>query len=334
MPHLVTFLLSLLLSFILTPVFRTISRRLSFVDLPEERKFHSKATPLLGGIAVFLAWQLSVLVGLVMLDGRIDGNALAIFGGALVVIVVGLIDDRRGMSPLVKLGGQAAAAAILLLGGGVGRVAGHEVVNFLISLIWAVGLMNALNFLDNMDGISGGVSFLAGLFFFLLSTVSGEGLPAVLAAGLCGATLGFLRYNFSPASIFLGDAGSLFLGYCLCALSLGAIPNEMSGLKLFVPVLVLGYPVFDITFVTVIRLLEGRKIYQGGKDHSSHRMVTVLGSVPKGCLVIYSMSVVLGLTGFIVYNTAFTMPFVARGLFAATGVLMVLLGLVLSRVKQ
>lgn len=280
-----------------TPTLARIAWATGFLDHPEARKLHIAATPLLGGLAVALGTALGANLGFWSLDMGLPPQSLWWMAGAVVAVLIGLVDDRVGLGPLPKLAFQVLAAA-LFLGGGVypHRVVG-PVFGGLISIVWVVGLMNAINFLDNMDGIVGGVTALCALAFAVLLAVWGHPHESLFALGLGGATLGFLRYNFAPARIFLGDTGSLFLGYALGALGLIAAASGPGLSGVLATLLVLGYPLFDTTFVVWTRLYEGRKVYVGGRDHTTHRMTRVVRGPRRAALSVYATTAVLALSG-------------------------------------
>jgi len=193
-----------------------------------------------------------------------------------VALTLGLWDDRFGMHPLLKLAGQGVAAATLLLSGVVPDLGLPHALTLAITLVALVGLMNAVNFLDNMNGVVGGLSAIIMAGFAWSSAARGAMGLAAAQLAVAGACIGFLRYNFPSARIFLGDAGSLFLGYSLGASALLAFANAPHGWGRLGAVLMLAYPTFDLFFVVVNRLREGRKIYEGGKDHSNHRLARVI----------------------------------------------------------
>jgi len=298
MTFLVAFPIALVSSFILTPVVRALAMRVSFVDVPDGKRFHGSTVPLLGGVAVvasvLLAWAAAHLSS----GAEVTSPELLVVVGFIASFALGLYDDKKGMSAKLKLVVQAACAVILVSGC---YAAGWMRGGFLfpLSVVWVVGIMNATNFLDNMDGVAGGMTAAASVAFALLLSAGGQQFGVVMAAALLGASLGFLRYNFSPASIFLGDAGSLPVGYLLAALSIIAAgrPDLQS---IAAPAVVLGYPVFDITFVTLVRLREHRRIYQGGKDHTSHRLAARLKSTRKTAAVIYLVCLALGVSGVLI----------------------------------
>jgi UDP-GlcNAc:undecaprenyl-phosphate GlcNAc-1-phosphate transferase len=253
--------------------------------------------------------------------------------GGLMVIVLGLADDANGMRPRAKLVGQTAAAAVMLLSGGLEGLPLPAPLAFVLALFWMVGLMNAFNFLDNMDGITAGLAAIAMLGIFVLAVGHGHTNTAIAAIAVAGGALGFLWYNFAPASIFLGDAGSLFLGYAVGGLSLRAVAYTEGGLSaLLIPVLMLGYPIFDAFLVTSARLAEGREVSQGGRDHSSHRIARLGLNSRQTAAVIYSISGLL--TGVAVYLSLFqsARPALVSLVAVAAASGMLLLGVRLFRV--
>jgi UDP-GlcNAc:undecaprenyl-phosphate GlcNAc-1-phosphate transferase len=317
----------------LTPAVRTLATRLRFLDYPSQKKVHLTPTPLMGGLAVALASLAAAAAALALIRSPYSARIVGFLSGGLMVVVLGLADDANGMRPRVKLAGQTAAAAVMLLSGGVEGIPLPLPLAVPLALFWMVGLMNAFNFLDNMDGITSGLAAIATFGIFALALGNGNTYTAIAAISVAGGALGFLRYNFAPASIFLGDAGSLFLGYVVAGLSLRAVAYAEAGSQaLLVPVLMLGYPIFDSLLVTVARLREGRELSQGGKDHSSHRLAGLGFSTRQTAAVIYVISGAL--TGAAIYLARVGQGrpgLAAIAVCAATGGLL-LLGLRLLRV--
>lgn len=273
---LVPLVIAVALSAVLTPVARVWAKKTGLLDLPSVRKAHQTPTPLMGGTAVFVAVAVAAA-----LCGLITARTAAIAAGSLVVFAVGLLDDIKGMRPGTKLAGQSIAAALAVGLGLIVRVTGIWPIDVLLTLVWLVGLTNSLNLLDNMDGISSGVAAIDALCIFFAATVLGDAQVSLIALCLSGAALGFLLYNFPPASIFLGDAGSMLYGFVLAGLGVLLANNATQGSDILAPIVLMGLPILDTTLVTVVRIAEGRRISQGGKDHTSHRLA-LLGASARG----------------------------------------------------
>ena len=307
------------------PLIRPLAARFGFVDHPTGRKVHVTPIPLGGGLGLVLGLGLGTLVGILQSDVPFARRpVLAWLAGLVLVVLVGLKDDRSPMSPLPKLAGQIVAALVLVLGTGIpapGALSGLAVP---LAVVAAVALMNACNFLDNMDGILGGIAVVCGLACAILAPLGSAAAHG--AAALAGAALGFLAYNFAPARIFMGDAGSLAVGYTLAALALALAPGSLAGgpeVGLLIGLgLVLGYPVFDLTFVTVTRLSDGRRPWTPGKDHTTHRLQRVLGNPRRTAFVVYSLTLVSAAIGV----AASRLP-MAQSLVLAGGSLLLFLGL-------
>lgn len=255
-----------------TPLARRIAPRLGLVDQPSARKIHQRPMPRMGGAAIVLASIATLLV----FQDRFEFQQLIgiVFGGAFVSLL-GTWDDRWGMPPPIKLLGQFFAAGILILTGVTVQLLPIPWLNMALTALWVVGITNAFNLLDNMDGLSSGVGLISAAFFTLLAALSRQSYVSALAAAVLGASLGFLIYNFNPASIFMGDSGSLFLGFVLAAIGIKLrFPDNVNFVTWMAPVLVLGVPLFDTALVVVSRLRRGlNPLTTPGKDHTSHRLV-------------------------------------------------------------
>jgi UDP-GlcNAc:undecaprenyl-phosphate GlcNAc-1-phosphate transferase len=274
------------------PLVKRAAVRWDFVDQPSARKVHTRPTPRLGGVAIYLA----CIVALLAFSGRFYVSQLvSILVGASLMSFLGVWDDRRSVRPLLKLIGQAFAAGILILSGIQVGFLPVPALNLLGTLFWVVGITNALNLLDNMDGLSGGVATIACIFFLLLASMSGQYLVGILAAALLGACLGFLYYNLNPANIFMGDSGSLFIGFVLAALGIKLrFPDNVAFVTWMVPVVVLGLPIFDTTLVVISRLRRGIHPFTAGKDHVSHRLVLLGATKRESVLMLYLACCALG----------------------------------------
>ncbi len=300
-----------LIAFVGTPFTLVMARRIGFVAEPGARKTHVLPTPLLGGVAIWAAFVISLLV---FGRGSEFRELVAIIVGGTLISAVGLIDDRVGLGPRIKLAGQLAAAAILIAGGVRAQLFGNPWLDVPLTLFWVIGICNALNFMDNMDGLAAGVAATAAGSFFLLAALNGQALVASLAAALFGACLGFLVYNFQPALTFMGDTGSLLLGFMLAVLGIKLnFPNVNPFATWMAPIVVLGLPIFDTTLVTISRLRRGVSIAQGGADHTSHRLARLGLSHRRVVIALYTVGASLGiLTRLMTQST----PLVANSIFA------------------
>jgi len=310
---------ALVLAVVATPVVRRVAWRYGFVDQPSRRKVHSTPIPRLGGLAIYLGF----IVALLVLGTRFRINeAIGILIGATLVSVIGGIDDRNPVNPLPKLLVQVAAAGILILSGVKVAVFRQEWINVMVTVVWVVGITNALNFLDNMDGLSAGVAAVAASFFLLIADLNSQYLVAALSAALLGACIGFLFHNFNPASIFMGDSGSLFIGFVLAALGIKLrFPGNVTMVKWMVPVLVLALPIFDTTLVTVSRLRRGKNpLTTPGKDHISHRLARLTGSKREAVLICYLIGGFCGMVGIFVTTASVPMGYAIGVGMAALGV--------------
>jgi len=294
------FFVSFLLVLVLTPIFIKLAFKKDFLDYPDPRKVHSHPTPLLGGVSVFIGFCGGIFFSL--LSGHPWTNEFSgVLIGGLVILGLGLLDDKKGMQPGVKFLGQIAASFLfLLVSHSLGSLSFGFLGNLLL-ILWMVGLMNAFNFLDNMDGLCSGISFIAAVAFMVIFIFTAQIDQVILCLALMGALLGFLVYNFPPARIFLGDAGSMFSGFMLSALGIYFAKRNSSFNQLLVPMLILSYPIFDISMVTFTRLKEGRKIYKGGKDHSSHRFMNLGFHLKKTLSSIYLISLGLGIIALLIF---------------------------------
>jgi UDP-GlcNAc:undecaprenyl-phosphate GlcNAc-1-phosphate transferase len=299
-----------------TPVVRRVALRLGVIDQPNARKIHVVPIPLLGGLAIYGAFIVAVL----LFGNRYGLNELvSILVGASLMSFLGVWDDRRSLSPLFKLIGQFAAASILVLTGVRIGTFPWEGVNLVVTLGWVVVITNAMNLLDNMDGLSGGVGAAAAIFFLLLAVMNGQYLVGALSAALVGACLGFLVYNFNPASIFMGDSGALFLGFVLAAVGIKLrFPDNIEIVTWMVPVLILGLPLFDTTLVILSRLRRSlNPLTTPGKDHVSHRLVALGYTRREAVLICYLICAGLGIVALFVTQAGIVEGYVVGGLVAA-----------------
>jgi len=286
---------ALLLSLTLTPLLRMAAHRYGFVAQPRVDRWHQKPTALFGGVGIFLAFAIPFAV-----LHEHDRSLLFLMGGATIVFGLGIADDLYPVQPYVKLLVQIVAAGLATYGAFV-PAHGMPLLLIPLAIFGLVALTNAFNLLDNMDGLSAGIACITSFFLFLISYTMQSWMVALCAAIMFGATLGFLFYNFNPATIFMGDSGSMFLGFTLAALTMKGNWEQATSLLLMVltPLLILAVPIFDTTFVTLVRWMNGRAISRGGRDHASHRLVAFGLSERKAVVLFYSISIACGSIAFL-----------------------------------
>ena len=290
------FVASLLLSALLVPVAISIAVHFGFLDHPGPAKSHTEAVPYLGGAAIVVAFAAVVLVGVLADPPPSESLQLSAFLGLGVVLaVVGLVDDLSGgVSPWLRLALEVAAATAVWSLGSSAHLAGTpRPLDAVISVLWIVGVTNAFNLLDNMDGLSAGTTTIAGLAIFGVAALQHRYLVAALAIALAGCAAGFLRSNFHPAKIYMGDAGSLFLGFVLAVLLLKLRGDAPTRVPVAVILAIPGLALFDTSLVVVTRLAHRVSPFQGGKDHTSHRLVHLGLSVPVAVGVLYGVDACL-----------------------------------------
>jgi UDP-GlcNAc:undecaprenyl-phosphate GlcNAc-1-phosphate transferase len=301
MSYLFIFFISFMVVISIVPLFIKFAKKSNFLDYPSALKIHAKPTPLLGGLAVFVGFLFALFVGIKLLNSSFNADMVGVLIGGLVVVTFGLMDDKKGLSPSYKLLGQIIGALLFLVLSHNAKILTGSGWDVLILLLWMVGLMNAVNFMDAMDGLCAGISFISASAFFVIALFNHQAIGALLALALMGGLLGFLRYNWSPARIFLGDAGSMFNGFILACLGIFFARENISYSSLLVPILILSYPIFDISFVTLIRLREGRKVYVGDYNNSPRRIANLGVQTTKVILWIYLFCFLLGGMGVLVY---------------------------------
>jgi len=334
MPHpdLIAFAVALVASLGLTVPVRRLALRYGMVDHPGPRKVHASPIPLLGGIAIYLGFVLAVLL---TRHGPFQQQVAGILAGATLVAVVGFLDDRGWLHHQVKLFLGMPLAALFLLASGIHVQLFSEfvpgtlgvVLDGCFTVFWVVGITAAFSILDHMDGLCAGIAAVAAVFFTVSAGLNGQTMVRTLGAATLGAALGFLRWNFNPAKIFMGDGGAMFLGFLMASLSLKIRPEEahFPGTWL-VPVLILGVPVFDTTLISVSRARRGLIPFTSpGKDHTAHRLSN-LGLGHRGAvLVLYSLAALCGGLALWVPHLSSASGYVLAGIVFGGGLIAVLL---------
>lgn len=300
--YLFVFVVALLASIAGTPVARRLAHRWGVIDQPSSRKVHLRPTPLLGGLAVYAAFWLGVLF-----VSRLEVAApevflpattrelAAIFVATLTLTILGFVDDKSGgLPPHTKLAGQLVAAAVAVAGGLQFHVFEQPVLDILLTGLWIIGISNAINLLDNMDGLSAGATAIAAISFFLIAALNGQVLVGSMALALAGACIGFLRYNFNPATVFMGDTGTLFMGFLLATIGMKLKASGPAWWSFILVMVVLALPIFDTSLVTAYRIWKRKRLALGGKDHTSHRLVKLGLPDRQAVLVLYGASAMAG----------------------------------------
>ena len=305
------FLFSFSLSYTLTPFVRSIAIKRSILDRPNERKIHLVPTPLLGGLAVYLG-----ILGSIAANAIISEGMVAVLLAGTLMMVLGLIDDVKGLSAGVRLCVQLLAMAIVMLSGKVltlfpvGLIGSS--LNVVLTVLWIIGITNALNFFDGMDGLATGLTAIIAFFLGAVAFQTHQPLLGWFAVAIVGSCLGFLPYNFrpnQPATIFLGDTGSSFLGFILACLAVKGNWAEGNPIvSLSNPILIFGVLIYDMVHITAARIITGKVasfrswIEYVGKDHLHHRLATLLGTKKGSVFLIYLLSVCLGLGAIMLRN--------------------------------
>jgi len=303
----------------LTPLALRLARRRNLMDHPGPGKSHAEAVPYLGGVAIVTAFSIVILAAGLVHPGNADTEALAVtLGLGVALAVMGLVDDLRGLPVLVRLLLEIGAGVIVYATGTRAHLAGAGLgLDAVVTVAWVVGITNAFNLLDNMDGLSAGVAAIASFWLFVVGVVNGQYFVAILALALVGCAAGFLRHNRFPARIYMGDAGSLYLGFVLSVLALHLRSYASIRLTFLVPVMVLAVPIFDTALVVVARLVQHRSPFQGGRDHTSHRLVFVGLPVPAAIALIYAFTMATGWLGVIMSQVSRGTSFLLAGWVAA-----------------
>jgi UDP-GlcNAc:undecaprenyl-phosphate/decaprenyl-phosphate GlcNAc-1-phosphate transferase len=328
-PCLGVFLSATIISYLLVPLMRRLAFRFEIVAHPGHHRTHQNVQPMLGGGAIFAAFMLVILSGIGVMFAVHFGwlrpipqlhrelvwqipdfmvalpRLIGLLLGGTIMFLLGLTDDRRGVgfSYRIKFAIQILAALLLVICGIRIEFLPSLFLNGLVTVLWIVGITNSFNLLDNMDGLSSGVATIISLILAILTIQQGQYFSTLLFLTLAGSMLGFLRYNFNPSSIFMGDAGSLFIGYMLAALTVSnsyVTTRSVTQLPIVVPVLVLGVPLFDTLSVIIIRFREKRPLFVGDKCHFSHRLRDLGMSVRQTVIFIYLVTICVGVSAILI----------------------------------
>ena len=296
-----TFVLAFFLSIYLTPLMRKAALQYGIVDRPDGKlKNHRSPVAYLGGLAVYLAFLISL-----SLTFSLNQEMLGILLAGTIIVILGLVDDFGVLSPGIKLCGQSIAVLVLMRSGICIKLAFLPwYVSLPLSYLWLIGTINAFNIIDVMDGLSSGVAFICSLVFFLVGVLNHNLIIATMSVALGGSVLGFLRYNFEPAQIYLGDTGSMFIGMMMGSLAMIGNFTEQSNVGCFAPVLILGVPLFDTMFVMYIRYRRGMSILSGSPDHFALRLRKWRLSTRQTVVISYGISTLLGIAALVIMKVS------------------------------
>lgn len=301
------FAAALIVSLVLTPAVILLANKTGAMDAPNARKVHTKPIPRIGGLAIYAGFMAAVAFVAVKfgLDGELLKETVGLIVSGSLIVAVGLVDDYKDLPAKIKLLGQICAAAVLVVGFGVridfvtdpfGGYLYLEWFAIPATMFWLVGLTNTVNLIDGLDGLAAGVAAIASFTILLIALEQNFILVAVLTAALAGAAVGFLKYNFHPAEIFMGDTGSMFLGFMLAGISVTGAVKSVATIALIVPIFALGLPILDTTFAIVRRLRGGVPIFKPDKGHLHHRLLSVGFTQCQAVLLMYVISALFGLS--------------------------------------
>ncbi|MCL4478371.1 MAG: hypothetical protein M1381_04625 [Deltaproteobacteria bacterium] len=321
-------IVGLAVSAVLIPFVKRFAKRLEIISSPTEDRWHKKPTPLLGGIVIYI----STVTSFLLFKGN-DFHSLSLILAGTVIFFLGAVDDFRHLTPPIKLIVEISVAVAFILFTGIKwDIIGNIPLDIFITVIWLVGITNAFNLLDNMDGLSAGIAIISGSFIFLYLFSNTHTSVSSLLLSLIGAIAGFLIYNFNPASIFMGDSGSLFIGFMLGSIVLVPEVNSPAQLLQIIlfPVLIFLIPIFDTIYVVFMRKLSGLDAMKGGKDHTSHRLVKIGLSERSAVLLLYTVGILSGIIAFFERSIPIYIYIEALFLFI---LFLLFLGIYLSKIK-
>jgi len=299
--------MSAIISFVLTPIVRRIAIKTGAMDIPKDnRRVHKEPMPLIGGLAIFFA---VIIVTLIFLP--LTREIISMIIGSAIIVMGGIIDDYKELSPKKKFLFELIAGIVLIIGGikidFITNPFSKDIalldlkwLSIPVTLFWIVGITNTLNFIDGLDGLSAGVAMISSLTLMIVAGKFGYSNIIILSAAMAGACLGFLPFNFNPAKIFMGDTGALFLGFMLSAITIEGVMKSVATIAIVAPILILSVPIFDTTFAIFRRLLNGQSIVAADKGHLHHRLLSRGFSQRKSVLILYGISALFGVIAILV----------------------------------
>jgi UDP-GlcNAc:undecaprenyl-phosphate GlcNAc-1-phosphate transferase len=301
--NIMLFLLAAAVSFLFTPIAKKLAVKFGAMDIPkDERRIHKKPIPRMGGLAIYLSFTILSLI-----SSHFNRQVLGMLIGGTIIVIMGIIDDIKSLRPIPKLLFQIAAAIVLILFGvsvksitipfvSENASAATGLLDIPITILWVVGITNAVNFSDGLDGLACGISLISALTLFGVAIMSGRYTAMLLTIILSGACLGFLPYNFNPASVFMGDTGAQFLGFMLSAISIQGAIKSAAAVVVAVPILAIGVPIYDTLFAMVRRKINNKPIMEADRGHLHHRLLDLGFNQRQVVGIMYFISLLLGMT--------------------------------------
>ena len=302
------FVMALIVTYICTPLVRTLAVKIGAIDAPDARKVHQVSIPRLGGLAIYIGYMVSLLYSV-----KDISSVKGLLIGSVILVAVGIWDDVKQIGPKTKLLGQIVAALMLPIFDNAIHfisIGDHmlylEYLSIPLTVFWIVGFTNIVNLIDGLDGLAAGISLIACIAICIVTLQMGQVDLACITLALAGAACGFLRYNFNPAKIFMGDTGSMLLGYTMAAISVMGSVKTAATVGLVVPVIVLGLPILDTLFAIVRRRINGRPVFQPDKGHLHHRLLAMGLTQKQAVLLMYAITAVLGCVSIVAAKANFT----------------------------
>jgi len=325
---LLTAVISFLVSFYTTPVARDAARRFGVIDTPDgDLKVQDEGVPYFGGLAIYLSFLIGISLGF-----RYDSSILGILLGGSIIAMVGLIDDLGRLTPGAKLTGEVIAVYVLVKSGVLVEIAYLPLpLQVIVTFFWMILMINAFNLIDVMDGLSAGVAMVAALFMLTVSVINKNMSISILSLSLAAALAGFLPYNFHKASIYMGDCGSLLVGFLLGAFSMVGKYSEHNHIALIAPAVIFGVPLFETIFVSYIRMMRGESIFRGSQDHFSLRLRKWKLTIPQTVITSYGASIVCGASGIFIMISPLGIAALVLALFS---LLVLVIGIWLKKIDM
>lgn len=323
----IAFLLAFITAFVITPYTMRLAKKVGAIDIPNERRINKVPMPRLGGIAVISGFFVSILYLIIsmVIEKKINLlgeeqyylKLLGFFSGIIILAIICYIDDIKNIHPLIKLSGQISAAVIVVMSGVKieninipfleNSIPINEILTYIITIGWIVGITNAINLIDGLDGLSSGITLISCLSLLIIFSLNGTSLIAIiLITALAGAIVGFLPFNFNPAKTYIGDTGSNFLGYALAVISILGVAKTYTAIVIIAPLIVLGLPIFDTVFAIIRRVIKGKSIkaiLAPDKGHLHHRLMAKGYSQKQAVMILYGISATLGMFAIILLES-------------------------------